>query len=378
MTDDPLVEVTKLVSAAVSDVGDVHALPERRDEAVERLAAALRIRAHRRRRRRLVASCAVAASLLAVAGATMLTKRQNSTAGVHDLGHVSEGTGAVTVLRDGHPSALGANAVVSEGSELRTPPHAEARLDFANGTKVSIGGGTHLLLIEQSSHKRFALRTGSLSAKVAKLRPDERFIVVTNDSEVEVRGTEFRVTVTEPDPRCGGGTATRLEVSEGVVAIRHDGIETAVAAGERWPNCHVLTTAAPAAIHESPTEARTPDLPPRSKPPVGAVHAQPDHPVTASSVNPSAASALAAQNALYSRALRERQEGRSAVALASVDELIATYPDGPLLESAHLLRMRILTGSDRPRAVAAAREYLQRYPNGFGRTEASALVAEAQ
>ena len=101
---------------------------------------------------------------------------------------------------------------------------------------MTIGGSSRVRLVEQSQRKRFSLESGSFFAKVAKLTADERFVVATPDAEVEVRGTAFRVTIVPGDPTCAGGSPTRLEVSEGVVVVRHSGTEVRVAAGERWPS----------------------------------------------------------------------------------------------------------------------------------------------
>jgi ferric-dicitrate binding protein FerR (iron transport regulator) len=374
MTHDPLVDVTRLLSESVRDVGDVGTLPEARNEAIAKLEDALRAHARARRRRRLLGVTAVAAAVFGVIGGGLVaTRHEASVADSTDLGRLQQPAGDLTLERDGHPSALGAAGLVPEGTELRTPTSSEARLDFLSGTRLVIGGGTRVRLIEQSKRKRFALEAGSLSAKVAKLGRDERFVVTTSDSEIEVHGTEFRVSLVAPDPTCGGGTPTRLEVTEGVVAIRQSGKETLVAAGEVWPRCQAVGTAAP--LPQAPEPARD------SRP--AAVHAgssaQPPvaaHPAAASQAPVTAGSTpLAEQNGLYGRAMQERHEGRLEAAVVSLDRLITTYPEGPLSESARLQRMRILATIDRGRAASAASDYLQRHPTGFGRAEAEVLVS---
>ena len=82
----------------------------------------------------------------------------------------------------------------------------------------------------------FDLAGGSLKADVAKLAPDERFVVETADTEVEVRGTSFRVSVVPLDATCGDGTTTRVAVYEGMVAVRRNGREEIVSKGEEWPD----------------------------------------------------------------------------------------------------------------------------------------------
>ena len=374
MTRDPLVEVTRQLSEAIRDPGDVSAVPAGRSEAIEKLADALRARARARRRRRVLGAIAVAASAIGLVGAGVVAARHDHVATSSELGRMHEPAGAVTVVRDGRAASLGADDVVAEGSELRTPPNGHAHLDFASGTKVTIGGQSHVRLVEQTKRKRFALETGTIAAKVAKLGPGERFVVATSDSEIEVHGTEFRVSVVAPDASCGGGTPTRLEVTEGVVAVRHGGVETLVAAGETWPRCNAPSSAStPPPVPSEP--ARVPaaekvDAPPSTHPVV--THRAPTAPASAAGTS----SPLTEQNALYSRAMREKNEGRFAAAIVTLDRLVDEYPGGPLAESARLERMRILASTDRASAAGAAKEYLERHPNGFGRAEAEVLAAE--
>jgi hypothetical protein len=237
-------------------------------------------------------------------------------------------------------------------------------------------------LLEQRSSKRFAIEAGAFSARVAKLGPGERFVVTTPDAEVEVRGTVFRVSVVAPDPSCGAGTPTRLEVSEGVVVIRHDGAELSVEAGSHWPDCGAsgapsgatavtppslptAPSAGPAAVPGEPSvSARVAAAPPMPAPPSTARPSD-------ATPRPSAESRLAEQNDLFDRAMREKRAGRAEEALALLERLRARHPEGPLAESAEVERMRLLTGPARSRAAQA---YLERWPRGFARGEAETLA----
>ncbi len=373
MTHDPLVDVTRLLSEAVRDTGDVNAVPVARNDAIERLAGALHTRARARRRRRIFGSLAMAVAAAGLVGAGIFAERHDHAPARSELGRVHEPDGALTVVRGGRAASLGADALVAEGSELRTPTNAQARLDFTSGTQVTLGGETHVRLVEQSKKKRFALEAGSIAARVAKLGPGERFVVATSDAEVEVHGTEFRVSIVAPEPSCGGGTPTRLQVTEGVVAVRHAGIETLVAAGETWPRCDAPTAAAalPPGPSESPRSAESARSGAHSS--THSVVAHRPSPTPPGSAAP-VGSPLTEQNDLYSQAMREKQEGHSAAAIATLDQLLEKYPRGPLSESARLQRMRILAATDRARAVGAATDYLERHPDGFGRAEAAALA----
>ena len=404
MTPDPLDRATRMLKDAVADVGDVDALPAGRDIAVARLADAIRARARLQRRKRAYYTLAVAAGVaLVVGGGLGMAHRAGTTApgvagvaGAHDLGRMVDPNGGVTVLRDGHTEALGGGARVAEGTELRTSPSSEARLDFDSGTRVTIGGSARVRLVEQSQRKRFSLEAGSLFAKVAKLTADERFVVATPDAEVEVRGTAFRVTIVPADRACEDGSPTRLEVSEGVVVVRHAGVEHRVAAGERWPQCGEpapvkagstpmqgtnATATGPAAMAVA---AAPPVIPvgalPMTAPvalPATTAAASPRGEGAVAAASPEASSRLAEQNDLFDEAMRLKRGGDAPSALAKLDRLLASYPSGPLAESAAVERMRLLASSDRARAAVAAREYLRRHPRGFARAEAETIAASA-
>jgi hypothetical protein len=286
-------------------------------------------------------------------------------------------TGGVTAVREGHTEPVGVGTRLAEGLELRTAS-AEAGLDFDTGTHVTIGGSSRVRLVEQSQRKRFSLESGSFFAKVAKLKADERFVVATPDAEVEVRGTAFRVTLVPGEPTCAGGSPTRLEVSEGVVVVRHAGTEVRVAAGQRWPACDVRTAtvtpkdlpAAPAPAAQLPNGAAGTLAAPA---PTGGTREG----ATTSASSPEASSRLAEQNDLFDEGMRLKKRGDVGGALARFDRLLAQYPGGPLSETAEVERMRLLATSDRSRASVAARDYLRHHPRGYARSEAEAIRTAA-
>lgn len=358
MTPDPLERATRLLRDAVNDVGDVEELPSGRDVAIAALAGAIRLRARAERRRRIVASFAVAAGVVAIAGGATLAARRDTgaVAAKTELGVLRQASGVV-VVRDGRPEQPSANERIAEGAELRTSDGSEARLEFESGTRVTASGGARLRLVEQSKRKRFALEAGTIFAKVAKLGADDRFVVATPDAEIEVRGTAFRVSLVAPDAACGGGTPTRLDVSEGVVVVRHDGEETRVPAGESWPKC------AKAAPRSSSAAVETAPAPP----PAAVSHASADR------AAPASASHLAEQNDLFDQAMREKREGRTGASVGTLERLLARYPRGPLAENAAVERMRMLAASSPSRGADAAREYLRRWPRGYARAEAESL-----
>lgn len=366
MTDSP--ELARLAARALRGaIENVPAPPSdpRPDLAIAGLRAAIEARAARKRRQRLFGGLAAAAAAVVLIGA--------GAAGVSHLrGHGADAT--ASWRSEGKTDSVAAGShVVAEGGDVKlalTRPGA----DGARRTEVVIGARSEVALLEQGRANVFRLERGTFSAKVAKLGPDERFVVRTSDAEVEVRGTAFEVSVVPPDASCGGGTTTRLRVTEGKVAVRHAGAEVLVPAGESWPACApaplvavtgptpstpvVATGAAVSATAPTPTSPRV-------------AVADPSTPHAA----PTPASNLSEQNDLFAEGVSAKRRGDSAAAIAAFDKLAARYPGGPLTESAAVERMKVLEGVDRSAARAAATAYLRRYPRGFGRADAEALLA---
>jgi outer membrane protein assembly factor BamD (BamD/ComL family) len=66
--------------------------------------------------------------------------------------------------------------------------------------------------------------------------------------------------------------------------------------------------------------------------------------------------------------------GDSRTAIDALGRLLDRYPASPFAESAALERIKLLAAIDRARAADEAREYLRRYPSGFGRADVEALA----
>jgi len=386
-TPEPLSAATQMLRDAVADSGDIDALPPHRAAAIAGIADALRARGQARRRKRTITTFAFAAGVaLVVGGGAFAAHRAHRDAGgdtaAHDprnLGRLVDPTNGVTAVREGHSEPIGVGTRLAEGLELRTAS-AEAGLDFDTGTHVTIGGSSRVRLVEQSQRKRFSLESGSFFAKVAKLTADERFVVTTPDAEVEVRGTAFRVTIVPAEPTCANGSPTRLEVSEGVVVVRHSGTEVRVAAGQRWPTCDVHAARDVHAAPKDPSVAPAAPVAPltvaaTTPAPASTTGTREATPVAAPA--PDTSSRLAEQNDLMDEAMRFKKRGDVGGAIARFDRLLAQYPNGPNAETAEVERMRLLATSDRARATVAAREYLRHHPRGYARSEAEAIRAAA-
>lgn len=343
---------------------------EDRARAIAAIEATIREERRARRRRRLGVALLAAAACAALAiGAPRLFRRPLAVAGIaaqppsrvtataHAMG------GAIVLEHEGRAGAVEDAADVSPGDRVSSAADGRAVLALSTGTHLVLEKASDLAVVEQAAAQIYALRAGAVRADVAKVPPLGRFAIRTADAEVEVRGTSFRVSLVEPDPSCGGGTTTRVDVTEGVVVVRNRGAEDRVAAGESWPRG--CSPKLPSAGSSAPAAA--------SSAPAAAASAP-----SASSPRPAAtappASELAAQNDLFAVANAAKRRGDAPAALAGYERFLARYPGSALAESATVERMRLLAATDRARGAVAAKAYLARYPSGFARAEAEGLA----
>jgi hypothetical protein len=269
---------------------------------------------------------------------------------VHDVQVVGYSVaGSASVVSSGTPAPLDDRRALPAGSRIVTPPGSRAVLAFTSGTQVLLGEGGDMTIADEQDTQSLRLDHGSLELHVAKLAAHQRFLVQTADAEVEVRGTAFRVFLVPADRNCGGGTPTRVAVSEGTVVVRQRGQESRIEAGQQWPaGCSpVVSSGARAA-------------------PAVASHA------VAASVP---ASSLGEQNDLFGKAMSAKRRGEAGKAIDSFSRFLSRYPASALAESATVERMRLLRQADPDRAVVEARQYLARYPRGFASAEAEEIVA---
>jgi ferric-dicitrate binding protein FerR (iron transport regulator) len=381
---DLLVKAGKLL-AHDADREEHEPSREVRARTIAAMEAALRARTVKRRRSTWIARTAIAAGVLFVLFggqriyASMHAHATNSpeiAATARVLG------GRTTALRDGHEIPF--QGKLASGDRVTTQQGAQAEIALSTGTSLVLRSSSELTLTKMEKVQTFTLGTGAVNARVAKLHEGERFLVRTADAEVEVRGTVFEVSLEKPDPACGNGTPTRVRVSEGVVVVRKGGVEARVAAGEQWPT-GCASVAAPeekpaaAVVTKAPEAAATVPVKLEVPPPSVAVAVAPKPsvaaPPSASVPAPPIADGLATKNDVFAAALRAKSQGQLHTALAGFDSYLSKYPDGELVENATAQRMNILSKIDPPRGIVAAKQYLARFPNGFAREEAEAIVA---
>ncbi len=348
-----------------------------RTQAIAALEQALARKARRRRVARISALALAAAAALALAW--LGTARAPQSPAVAARGARSSARPAVVAhargdgarIIGGEPLQSGGQALLP-GARVVALPHGHALLAFATGTRVDVEQGGDVTLVQANASQVLSLQAGALRAHVAKLAAGRRFLVRTADAEVEVHGTSFRVANAAPDPGCGDGARTRVDVYEGVVTVRHAGREQYVRAGEAWPaGCTHSSAAAEQPARPQRAAAQAARQPRATGAPV------PSPELVAPARAPTA-SELAAQNEAFAGALADKRHGRLEAAVRGFESLLARYPRGPLAESAAAQRMQLLDELDAGRAARAARDYLRLYPRGFAREQAEAIVAESR
>jgi len=295
---------------------------------------------------------------------------------------------AAIVTAGNAPQPVAGGTSLETGIRLVAPERGEVRLGNAQGTTLTVEPSGELTIVSQGDLQRYTLESGAVRARVAKLGAVERFVIATRDSEVEVHGTAFRVSLVAPDPKCSGGVQTRVSVTEGVVSVRSRGVESFVSAGDEWPrDCARPTTASAPSRTEAvqvvashlgatDTDDRSGVGSPRRR--AHQLHrslsvtrrAESMASTGTSGTSPSRSSSnLASQNDLFAAAVAAKRAGRSRDAVKLFSELIATYSDSPLLESAMVQKIRLMRETDPDRIKDASSEYLGRFPTGFARAE---------
>lgn len=252
-----------------------------------------------------------------------------------------------TLVRQGQAQVLVAATSLLEGDEIRSGEAGGATLGLGRGTTVALASASQVRVIEASPARRLLLSRGQVDASVAKLRPNERLVVATPDSEVEVRGTRFTVKVADAPAGCGGPhQRSSVEVQDGTVWVRSQGEERVLTTGQMFArpcakssNVEPLPEAtAPAA---SPPEERRPStvsIPRRRSASTVAAKISAKESET---VAAEPASQLAEQNDLLSSAMAAARAGQNDLALRRLDALLARFPEGPLSETARIERQRI-------------------------------------
>jgi len=281
---------------------------------------------------------AAAAGLALVAGVGVgwhLARRSGTpVASPHVSVHVEGQHARYTLLRG---AMIGDSVEATEllpGDHVQTSAGGGATLVLSTGTRVVIAGQSDVQLRDSGASQRFWLETGGLRATVAKLGAQERFLVQTSDSEIEVHGTVFSVKV---GPNAVNGGRTQVCLEEGVVVWRQAGRETKMIASDgHWVGCEAPTAEPGIAPAGAATDGPNIEKPKSSN----RTGLEIPGPKVRASEGPAGAarqqlkSSLAEQNDLFSAAMAAERQGDLALTIARLETLLARYPDGSLAESA--------------------------------------------
>ena len=322
-----------------------------------------------RRGRQLKLLLTAAAVALVSLSSVWLWTRHTFSGEVARLGEEISGPGvaegqASVVLVEGQQSR---RQTMITGQELDLHGAQSLRGELPGHTKISVKPASaskrarvkldHLAVVDQS----LFISEGELWVDVPEGRLERRHVmVVTPDAKVEVKGTQFSVSVED----VGGGSRTTVRVRRGRVLVTWLGGQKLLAPGDSWTSSEPGPLAAK--LNGSPASESAVHPSEREEKPEGqtavsserkisfektAPHSAPEVPdalVTASKTAPSKtaphpdlASTLAEQNRLLERAVRAQQQGATDRAIELFDTLIQTYPDSPLRSIAASERRRL-------------------------------------
>ncbi|HVV50580.1 MAG TPA: FecR domain-containing protein [Polyangia bacterium] len=302
------------------------------ENAITEIASAIERVVSRRRRQRITAAVGLAAAisggvvLVAIWGprrASLVPPARPATAARASL-VASADARATLADADGRVLALPPGHAWRPDERLQTEA-LPITLAAEDGTTVELEPRSDLQLLRADAEQWLRLGSGAVAVHVAKLQSGQRFVIVTPDAQVEVRGTRFHVALASPDATCGHGTPTRVVVDEGVVVVRLATGEVRVPAGQRWPaDCAVTQAPSAPALKPRPSMTR--------RPPRGV---------------PAPPSTLATENDLFGAALRAEHAGDRAKAARLLESLLTRFPSSPLTESAQRAHARV-TATARP------------------------------
>jgi hypothetical protein len=330
-------QVAQALKKAVAE-GEQPDSPEARARTVAALQVAMKSGAVSPPARRAMGRWAVAAGFVVLGAAGLWWQAQP-----RGIARVLASGGT---LRVGH--RLADAAVVESGQAAMT-------LELPRGVMLHLEPETSVQLRDDGA--RVVVRRGEVAAEVTSL--DAPFFLESGDTQVSTRGAKLKV---KTGAGCDG--RTEVQVSEGAAAVNGEHVP----AGEGWPRCApvvmdvmdepVLPAPRPTTALRERTRS-TPPPPERTR--ILILQKDEDR--------------LARQNELYLQAVTLQRGGDLTGAVKKLEAVLAD-PGSPLAETALAQKMKWLSAKDRPAAQEAAREYLQRFPMGFGRADAATLVLE--
>ncbi len=257
------------------------------------------------------------------------------------------------------------------------PPESVPRRRGPYPTETTLRGSAEARFeqgVGQDGVERVSLHEGTLDLSVRKLAPGERFLVATDDAEVEVRGTVFEV-------EAHGGRIASVTVSEGKVEVRYRRALSIVAAGGAWRPPE--ETAAESTRDEASRGARR-SLTFTTRSSVvaaGSTGGSPEagrpagHRWGLSPQTPGAGDGNDASK-VFGAAVDMLGRGDYAAARTQLDAFRAAHPaDARADLAAFLTIVSLQRAGRRTEAQEAARRYLELYPDGDRRAEAARVAS---
>lgn len=236
-------------------------------------------------------------------------------------------------------------SLLGDPGEIETAADGSAELVTSAGLGLNLGSATRVSLaglLGAAASNQVDLKQGSLNCSVPHLQEGQRFSVQTPDARVVVHGTVFSVRV---DTNRAHGRETCVEVTDGVVIVHHDGSETALNRGDRW-GCEgrpsVTGSEPPTTLSASPSAA--PSAPePASSEARGDVNARRAPARSFARATPHGT--LGEESRLLQEALAAERTGQTERAQGLLNQLLARYPNSPLVPEARRASARIATTS---------------------------------
>lgn len=325
---------------------DPERLTVRRERVVEALKRDVRTLAAARAARTQRRVGYIALSLAAAAGVVFGVQRltQPSTASEALVITFVGSVGQATARSNAKSRPLRAGeSLLGDPGEIETATDGSAELVTSAGLGLNLGGRTRLSLsglVGAAASNQVELKQGYLNCSVPHLLEGQRFSVQTPDARVVVHGTVFSVRV---DGSRARGSATCVEVTDGVVIVQHGDRETALNRGDRW-GCE----AGPGTSgHESPSLSANPSA---ALSAVSAANEQPhdleEHRAAPrNTAHAPQRGTLGEESRLLQEALAAERTGQTERAQILLNQLLARYPSSPLTPEARRASARIASST---------------------------------
>jgi hypothetical protein len=247
---------------------------------------------------------------------------------------------------------------VSDRRVVPAPPAGPVRPPaFTSRASIRAIGNARFFRAQPPPDEIVRLDDGRIELDVNPLAAGERFRVVTDSGEIEVRGTRFEVLASH-------GTLRSVSVSRGRVEVRSGGGLAVLDPGDRWEQAPPPDAAPPAVVAPATRAAVIAPAPAVAPPPPARRGPAPSA--------PSRGQASANESALFDRAWSSLRAGNAGEAAASFAELERRARGHAIEEDALYWRaVSVARTKDSAAAGLLFREFLRRFSGSSRRGEAS-------